>query len=188
MNPGMRCSIALLVASTCTSGCIVNSVHPLTRAQRTAPDRRHSVVVIGMGVETPLPSAELHLLFPEYSIAKKRFTGNCFHYNRIEAARPSTPNGVTYVAFEVPPNTYVYVSPFDSNLAPSSVGRAFIAPPGGTVYFGDYVFVGNRTLEFRRDMDAARAGTRRLLPRAAVLEFAESTTVEHAAGIPLCTP
>ena len=147
MNRRVRRWIAPLGACMVLPGCILNSVYPVTKASRTKPDSLHSIVVIGMGIKSPLPYRELHLLFPEYSIAKQRITGNCFHYNRIEAALPSTQNGVTYFAFDVPANTYVYVSPFDIDLAPSSVGRAFKAPAGGMVYFGDYVFVGNKTLE-----------------------------------------
>jgi hypothetical protein len=69
----------------------------------------------------------------------------------------------------------------------SAVGSAFIAPPGRTVYFGDYVFVGNRTVEFRSDIDAARLGIRALLSRGVVLEQAEPTTTAHVHGF-LCTP
>jgi hypothetical protein len=102
--------------------------------------------------------------------------------------RPSIPARIAYLAYEVPANTYVYSGRnANATLASTSTGRAFIAPPGATVYFGDYVFVGNRTVDFRRNIDAARSGARLLLPRDAVLEPAEPTTVAHAPPL-LCTP
>jgi hypothetical protein len=136
------------------------------------------------------PYTEFQLTFPEYSVEEQRITGNCFHYNRIEATRPPIPAKVAYLAFQVPANAYVYLGTLnlvDAHLAPSAIGHAFIAPRRATVYFGDYVFVGNKTVEFRRDIDAARAGTRELLPRDAALELAEATTAPGAHMF-ICTP
>ena len=190
MLRGVLQTIALLVVCAVVPGCLRNSVHLISRAPRTKPDGAHAIVVIGMGLDAPLPYPEFQLTFPEYSRAKQSITGNCFHYTRIEAARPSIPANLSYLAFEVPANAYVYVSPLnlvDSHLAPSPTGHAFIAPPGATVYFGDYVFIGNKAVEFRRDINAARAGASKLLPPNALLELAESTAAPGA-RIPLCTP
>jgi hypothetical protein len=55
------------------------------------------------------------------------------------------------------------------------------------VYFGDYVLVGEKTVQFRQDINAARAGVKALLPRATVLEPAEATTAPGAHMF-LCTP
>jgi hypothetical protein len=190
MMRGVLQRMALLVVCAVISGCLLNSVHSITRAPRTKPDGAHAIVVIGMGLDAPLPSPEFQLTFPEYSREKQGITGNCFHYNRIEARRPSIPAKVTYLAFEVPANAYVYLSLLnlvDAHLAPSPIGHAFIAPPRATVYFGDYVFVGNKTVEFRRDINAARAGAGQLLSRDAVLELADSTTAPGARMF-ICTP
>jgi hypothetical protein len=128
------------------------------------------------------------LIFDEYSAEKRGISGTCFHYNRIEATHPSTPAKIAYLAYEVPANIYVYGGRnANAALAPSTGGRAFIAPPGGAVYFGDYVFVGHKTVEFRRNLEAARSGARSLLPRDTVLEAAEPTTVLDARPL-LCTP
>jgi hypothetical protein len=179
--------IGLLIVCAVISGCLMNSVHSITRAPRTKPDAAHAIVVIGMGLDVTSPYTEFQLTFPEYSVEKRNITGNCFHYNRIEATRPSNPAKVTYLAFEVPANVYVYFDNANPPLAPSPIGHAFMAPPGGTVYFGDYVLVGNKTVEFRQDINAARAGARELLPRATVLELAESTSAPGAHMF-LCTP
>jgi hypothetical protein len=133
-----------------------------------------------MGLDVAWPYAEFPLTLAEYSVEKQNITGNCFHYNRIDVTRPSIPAKVTYLAFEVPANVYVYMNTLAAPLAPSPIGHAFIAPPGATVYFGDYVFGGNQTVAFRRDINAARSGARALLPRATVLEAAEPTTAPHA--------
>jgi hypothetical protein len=190
MRRGVLQWMALLVVCAIIPGCLLNSVHSITRASRTKPDAAHAIVVIGIGLDATWPYTEFQMTFPEYSVEKQRITGNCFHYNRIEATRPSIPAKVTYLAFQVPANTYVYLSTLDlvdTHRAPSPTGHAFIAPPRATVYFGDYIFVGNKTVEFRRDIDAARTGARELLPRDAVLELAESTTAPGAHMF-ICTP
>jgi hypothetical protein len=187
MGQGTQRWIGLLMVCAVISGCIMNSLHSVSRAPRTKPDAAHAIVVIGLGLDVRWPYTEFQLTFPEYSVDKQRITGNCFHYNRIEATRPSIPSKVTYLAFEVPANVYVYFDNPNAPLAPSPVGHAFIAPPGGTVYFGDYVLVSNKTVEFRQDINAARAGASELLPRAAVLELAESTSAPGAHMF-LCTP
>src|ERR1700689_1033796 len=136
--------MALLAVCAIIPGCLLNSVHSISRASRTKPDAAHAIVVIGIGLDAAWPHTEFQLTFPEYSVERQRITGNCFHYNRIEATRPSSPAKVTYLAFEVPPNAYVYLDLIGAPLVPSTSGRAFIAPPGATVYFGDYVLTGNK--------------------------------------------
>lgn len=179
--------MALLITCALVPGCLLNSVHPITTEPRSIPDSDHAIVVIGIGLDVTWPYPEFQLTLPEYSVKKQGMTGNCFHYNRIEATRPSIPAKVTYLAFEVPANAYAYPDLADANPASSLVGSAFIAPPRSTVYFGDFVFVGNKNVEFRRDINAARTGARKLLPPNAVLELAESTAAPGA-HIPLCTP
>jgi hypothetical protein len=179
--------IAVLVVCAVTPGCLLNSVSSITRAPGTKPDTAHAIVVIGIGLDVVWPYPEFQLTLAEYSVQKQSITGNCFHYNRIVATRPSIPAKVTYLAFEVPANVYVYLDNPILPLAPSPIGHAFKAPQGTTVYFGDYVFIGNRTVEFRRDLTAARAGARQLLPRNTVLELAESTTAPGAHMF-ICTP
>lgn len=190
MKRGAQRWIGLLFVCAFIPGCLLNSVHSISRAPRTKPDRAHAIVVIGIGLDETWPHSEFQLTFPEYSIEKRGITGNCFNYNRIEATVPSNPAKIRYFAFEVPANAYAYLSTLglvDANRAPSPVGHAFIAPPGATVYFGDYIFVGNKTVEFQRDINAARAATKELLPRDAVLGLAESTSAPGARMF-ICTP
>jgi hypothetical protein len=188
MKPGVLPRMASLVACAVIPGCLLNSVHQITTAPRTKPDPAHAIVVIGVGLDVMWPYTEFTLTLDEYSVEKQNITGGCFHYNRIDATRPSTPANVTYLAYEVPANAYVYSGRnANATLASSTMGRAFIAPGGATVYFGDYVLVGSKSVEFRRDIGAARSGARSLLPRDAVLEPAESTTAAHAPPL-LCTP
>ncbi len=164
----------------------MNSVHQITTAPRARPDAAHAIVVIGIGLDATWPYTAFDLILDEYSVPRQSSTGNCFHYNRIEAIVPSTPANITYLAYEVPANAYVYSARnVNANLAPSSTGHAFVAPGGAVVYFGDYVFVGNKTVEFRRDVDAARSGARWLLPRDTVLEVAAPTNDTHARPLQL---
>jgi hypothetical protein len=145
-------------------------------------------VVIGIGLDVAWPFTEFPLVLDEYSAEKQGITGTCFHYNRIETTRPSSPAKIAYLAYEVPANIYVYSGRnANATLAPSSMGLAFIALPGTTVYFGDYVFVGKGTVEFRRNIEAARSSMQSVLPRDTVLEPAQPTMVTHAPAL-LCTP
>lgn len=187
MRRGVQQWMALLVVCVVVPGRLLNSVQSITRAPRIKPDAAHAIVVIGIGLDVTWPYTEFQLTFAEYSAEKQNITGNCFHYNRIEATRPSIPAKVTYLAFEVPANVYAYLDNPNAPLAPSPIGHAFIARPGATVYFGDYVLVGSKTVEFRQDIEAARTGARALLPPDTILEPAEQTTAAHA-RIPLCTP
>jgi hypothetical protein len=144
--------------------------------------------VIGVGFDVAWPFTEFPLVLDEYSAEKQGITGTCLHYNRIETTRPSKPAKIAYLAYEVPANVYAYSGRnANATLPPSSIGRAFLAPPGATVYFGDYVFVGNGAVEFRRNIEAARSGAQSVLPRDTVLEPAEPTIVAHAPAL-LWTP
>jgi hypothetical protein len=188
MQPDFLRLMALLVACAIVPGCLQNAVHPVTEAQRMNPDSGHAIVVIGVGLDAAWPFAAFSLALDEYSIEKRDITGNCFRYNHIEAVRPSSPAKVIYFTYEVPAGAYVYsFRNANAVLPPSALGSGFIAPPGRAVYFGDYVFVGNQTVEFRRDIDAARLRVRALLPRDVVLEQAEPTTTVRVHGF-LCTP
>jgi len=143
---------------------------------------------VGIGLDAAWPFAAFSLALDEYSLEKRDIAGNCFRYNHIEATRASNPAKVTYFAYKVPAGTYVY-SPFNANatLPPSVPATGFIAPPGRAVYFGDYVFVGNQTVELRRDIDAARLGVRALIPDDLLLDQAEPAPIAHVHPF-MCTP
>jgi hypothetical protein len=178
----------ILVACMITSGCLLNSVRRITEPPRVSPGSGDAIVVIGIGLDAAWPFQGFALTLDEYSVQKQDIAGNCFHYNRIDATVPSSPTKVTYFAYEVPAGTYVYSRRnANATLDPPAMGSAFIVPPGTTVYFGDYVFAGNQTVKFRRDIEAARSGIRALLPRNAVLEPAEPTTTALTHPF-LCTP
>jgi len=180
--------VAPLVACAVISGCLLNAVHPLTLAPRQTPDSAHAIVVIGLGLDAAWPFTEFALTLDEYSPKKQDIAGNCFHYNRIDATRPSNPGNVAYFAYEVPAGIYVYSRRnANATLDPPAMESGFIASPGGTVYFGDYVVVGNQTVQVRRDIDAARRASRGILPRDAVLESADVVTTAPTHPL-LCTP
>jgi hypothetical protein len=168
-------------------GCLLNSVHPITRTPPRGPDAARAIVVIGLGLDVPWPYPRFQLTLDEYSVEKHTITGTCVHYNRIEITRPADPGNVTYLVYEVPANTYVYSGRNANATLASSAGLAFTVPPGATVYLGDYVYVGNKTMQYRHDIDAARSGARALLPPGTVLEPAAPAAVTHAAPL-LCTP
>jgi hypothetical protein len=188
MRAGFLRLIAFVVVCVTVPGCLRNSVQPVTKTQRAHPDSAHSIVVVGVGLDAAWPFASFSLALDEYSFEKHDITGNCFRYNHIEATRATNPAKVTYFAYKVPAGTYVY-SPFNANaiLAPSAPATGFIAPPGRAVYFGDYVFVGNQTVELRRDIDAARFGVRSLIPGDLLLDQAEPAAIAHVHPF-MCTP
>ena len=180
--------IAVVIVYVTVPGCLQNSVHRVTETRRAHPDSAHSLVVVGVGLDAAWPFAAFSLALDEYSFEKHDTTGNCFRYNHIEATRASSPAKVTYFAYEVPAGAYVY-SPFNANakLAPADSATGFIVPPGKAVYVGDYVFVGDQTVELRRDIGAARLGVRSLIPVDLTLEQAEPAHIGHVHAF-LCTP
>src|ERR1700761_3853185 len=91
--------VAMWIVCATTSGCLLNSVHQITRAPRYKPDSTHAIVVIGVGLETAGPNTQFEFNFAEYSIRKGSITGSCFHYNRIAIKRSSSPVKTTYLAF-----------------------------------------------------------------------------------------
>jgi hypothetical protein len=178
----------LLIACAGFSGCLLNAVRPIKHDRPQKPDSNHSIVVIGVGLDVPWPYKEFSAVLDEYSLEKQNITGNCFLYNRIESTRSSTPGPVTYFVFEVPASAYVYGGGnVNARLPASPNASGFIAPAGKTVYFADYVFVGNQSVEQRRDLETAREATKRLLPRGAALEAAEAITPPRGHMF-LCTP
>jgi hypothetical protein len=180
--------LLFLIACISLSGCLLNAVHPIKHDRPHNPDSNHSIVVIGVGLDVPWPYKEFSAVLDEYSLKKKDLTGNCFRYNRIEATRPSTAAPVSYFVFEVPASAYVYGGGnINARLPASPNASGFIAPAGKTVYFADYVFVGNESVEQRRNLEAAREATKRLLPYGATLEPAEAITPPHGHMF-LCTP
>jgi hypothetical protein len=106
MSQGARRWTGLLIVWAFIPGCLLNSVHSMSRATRTKPDKAHAIVVIGIGLNVSWPYTNFPVTFVEYSAEKQQITGNCFHYNRIEATVPSSPAKVKYLAFEVPANVY----------------------------------------------------------------------------------
>ena len=183
----LKCSSLLLICGG-MQGCLMNSVRHLTSPPRARPDSSHAIAVVGIGLDVPFSYAEFQTTLVEYSLRKQAITGNCFHYNRIEVRVPSSPAKVRYFAFEVPANAYAYLdNPYAPLASSSTSGRAFMAPAGGTVYLGDYVLVGNKTVEYRNDLNAARLGAQALLPRGTVLRSAEPAAAAHAHML-LCTP
>lgn len=183
----MRC-LGLVAVTATLAGCLMNSVHRLDARARRLPDSAHAIVVIGVGLEVPWPHAEFEVTLAEYSAAKGAITGNCFRYNRIEAARSSIPGPLTYFAFEVPANVYVFLdNHLDARLKEPFPGGAFVAPPKSVVYFGDYVLIDANTIEFRQNTDAARTGAKALIPFGAEVKTANSTV---ASGVHMfvCTP
>jgi hypothetical protein len=178
----------LLITCASVPGCLLNAVQPIKHPLSQKPDSTHAIIVIGVGLDVPWPYPEFPLVFDEYSLKKKDLTGNCFLYNRIELTQPSTPAPVGYLVFAVPASAYIYsLRDANARLPASPNASRFIAPAGKTVYFADYVFVGNQSVEQRRSLEATREATKRLLPRDAILESAEAITPPRGHGF-LCTP
>jgi hypothetical protein len=190
-TPLMTCfrEIALVIGACAgLPGCLLNAVNPITHDRAPHPDSNHSIVVIGVGLDATWPYKEISVVLDEYSLKKQDLTGNCFLYNRIEATRPPHPSPVHYFVFEVPASAYTYGGGnVNAQLPPSPNASGFIAAAGKTVYFADYVFVGNQSVEQRRNLEAARGATQRLLPRGAFLEEAQAVSPPRGHMF-LCTP
>jgi hypothetical protein len=171
------------VVATCLSlsGCILNSVHPVHRPQTIETGK--AIVVIGLGAPVAGPFPKFGVVLDEYSLKAHQITGNCFFYNRIEAAISSPHEGIAYFAFEVPAGIYVFGSTLRGQVQPA----AFVAEDRKAVYFGDFVAVGNKTIELHYDISAARSATAKLLPRLELTQAESRPDIVHGPGL-LCTP
>jgi hypothetical protein len=116
---------ALIISCCVVSGCLMNSAHETHH--RTAIESGQAIVVIGVGLDTASPPSSFSIALDEYSITKGKITGNCFHYNHIQANLPAVQTDVKYFAYIVPAGVYVYSS-FNGNPPPHPA--AFIAPSG----------------------------------------------------------
>jgi hypothetical protein len=182
----MNSRIAVIVAATVSaSGCLVNSVHKIDHP--SAIESGDAIVVVGVGFDTPPPPSGFSFSLDEYSMKSGKSTGNCFHYNHIEVQLPLQTNKskLRYYAYKVPAGVYVW-SAFNGTPPPGT--PAFIASVDRAVYFGDYVYVGDHTIDQRRNLAAAQLATQSVLPRKFRLVNADSPpTAVH--GTPfLCTP
>jgi hypothetical protein len=179
----MNGNAALSVLATCLSlsGCILNSVHQVRHPQNIEPGK--SIVVIGLGAAVAGPFPQFGVVLDEYSLKDHRITGNCFFYNRIEAAIPAPRESIAYFAFEVPAGIYVFGSTLRGQVQPA----AFVAPEGMAVYFGDYVAVGSKTVELQYDLSAAKSATAKLFRRVELTQAQSRPDIVHGPGF-LCTP
>jgi hypothetical protein len=173
----------VVVAVLPLSGCLLNSVSKISH--KTGVAAGQSIVVIGLGLDAAWPYTGFALSLDEYSLEKSRTTGNCFHYNHINAEIPPAPASIRYFAYKVPAGVYVY-SAFNGNPAPQPA--AFIAPSGKAVYFGDYIYVGNRVVQMRSNLGAAQIAVRPLLAGNLVLTQASSEPSVIHGTMFLCTP
>jgi hypothetical protein len=55
MIRGLPPWMALLITCALVSGCLLNSVRPITTAPRSRPDSTHAIVVIGIGLDVTWP-------------------------------------------------------------------------------------------------------------------------------------
>ena len=132
------------------TGCVSNAVHQLL--PDSVAKSKHAVLVYGIGVEGKWGYPQFAVQLAEYSVKDQTGAGNCYVFNRAEAAVPSTPGPVKYFAFEVPAGHYVY-SAF--NAAPV-IGEtfAFNAVEGRAAYIGDFVFTSAKHIELRRNSES----------------------------------
>lgn len=167
-------------------GCLVNGVHQIH--SRTPLEPGHAIVVVGLGLNSPR-AYPYSVSLDEYSLKNNQITGNCFHYNHIEASVPSGQKDVKYLAFVVPAGVYVF-SGFNAAPAAHPLPRpaAFSAPSGGVVYFGNYIAMEDGSVELRSNLDAASSAVAGVIPKLSTLSQAEpEPTVQHG-SVFLCTP
>jgi hypothetical protein len=178
---------AVIATSLAVSGCLLNSIQQVH--QRTTVESGEALVVIGVGLSAPSPYPTFSVSLDEYSLKKQKITGNCFHYNHMDATISAGQTTVQYFAFRVPAGVYVF-SAFNAGPSPHPLPHpaAFIAPKGGVIYFGDYIFVGDHIMELRNSIAAAQIAVRDIIPIKSTLTQADpEPSVERGTAF-LCTP
>jgi len=174
---------AIALAAT-LAGCTVSSTVPLAAGGKPGADR--TVIVYGVGVEGQWSYPRYAVQLAEYSLERQNITGNCFRFNRVDAAVSSAPSGIHYFAFDVAPGSYVYSPMNGAQFNGDTV--AFRAPAGHAVYLGDFIYGKDGHATRTGDLDAERAAIRQALP-ALPDDLVVAQTVPVAAPKPfLCTP
>jgi len=175
---------ALSMAAVLAAGCTLSSTIPLETGG--APRAGRAVIVYGVRVEGQWPYARYAVQLAEYSVERQAITGDCFRFNRVDAALPSTPAGIRYFAFEVPAGSWVYSPMNGAQFEGDPV--AFRAPAGQAVYLGDFIYGKNGRVTRTGDLAAERAAIRQALP-AVPADLVPAATIPVAAPKPfLCTP
>lgn len=179
--------LAVIAISLAVSGCLLNSVQQIHH--RTAIEPGEALVVIGVGLGAPWPYPTFSVSLDEYSLQKQKITGDCFHYNHMDATISAGETAVQYFAFRVPAGVYVF-SEFNAGPSPRPLPHpaAFIAPKGGVIYFGDYILVGDHTVELRNDIAAARIAVKDIIPINSTLTQADPEPSVRRGTVFLCTP
>lgn len=182
-----RASIRWLAfaAAVASTGCVVNGVKPF---EGLAADLRrdHAIVVVGVTLDASAARPQLGVVLDEYDVRTQGITGNCFSYNRLEAAVPTMAAPTRFFAFDVPAGHYVY-SGFNGG-AFAGRDQAFQALPGHAVYIGNFLLGGERGVTLRSDLAGSRSAIARALPQVpAALETAPATTVAPARPF-MCAP
>lgn len=170
------------------AGCTLNSVRSLPTGSSVNPGR--ALVVYGVAVESDWKYAGFTVELDEYSVKAQAATGDCFHFNRMQASVAPTPGATMYFAFDAPAGAYVY-NPFNgAALVPAARydTTAFAAPAGKIVYVGDFVLSRDGMVAVTRDLDAARKALVTTLPDLrGEIWLAETLQVQRPKPF-LCTP
>lgn len=174
----------LLALTAALSGCVVNSVRPYEGGE-VAPNR--AVVVYGVTVAGAWDYPHFGVTLDRYDIARQAITGNCFLFDRLEAAVPTAPAPTRYFAFDAPPGHYIYSAFSLTRFAGRDL--AFEAPRGRAVYIGNFVLSKQATVTLQRELDdTARQALATALPMLAMsLQPAQQVIAKPALAF-LCAP
>jgi hypothetical protein len=140
--------LAGVLALPLLTGCLLlNDVSRVDdRAHRPGPDR--ALVILGVGIEGPWEYPQFSARLFEYDMARKAMVGNCWRWNRLEAA---TGKPIEYFFFDVAPGYYAGDTLFRGEAGP----LAFEVPAGRVVYLGDFIYAKDRKVDLRRNTKAA---------------------------------
>ena len=174
----------IVVPLALLTGCVTNAVRQLP------PDviakSKHAVVVYGVGVEGRWPYSQFAIQLAEYNIKDQAGAGNCFVFNRTEAAVTSAPGAVRYFTFEVPAGHYVYSAFNGAPLAGETL--AFKAAEGHAAYLGDFIYTSAKRVELRRNSESLELALPEVFPdMRGKLVLAEAVAVRPPKAF-LCAP
>lgn len=120
----------VFVATSALTGCGVNAVKPFDgSASEVRSD--HAVVVVGVTISGSWAHEQFGVILDQYDVNKQLITGDCFHYDRLEALVPATPAPTRFLAFDVPSGNYIYSAFNGATFAGND--QAFQALPGHAV-------------------------------------------------------
>ncbi len=144
-------AFAIVLSVPLLTGCLL--LNDVSRVDEPVyrPSSDRALVIVGVGLEGDWGYPKFPVRFIEYDMARKTTVGNCWRWNRLEAA---TSKQIEYFFFDVAPGYYAG-SGGNTVVRGETSPLVFEVPAGRIVYLGDFIYARDQKIDLRRNVKAA---------------------------------